>query len=62
MKKNVEDLEPLGNYHLLKYISKPEKVVQIVLFLADPQSGFLTWAANIDGGIGTRLYDPAVIK
>ena len=61
--ENVEGLEQLGNYHPLKHIAEPEEVAQIVLFLAGPQSSFMTGAAvNVDGGIGACLHDPVVAR
>jgi len=61
--ENVEGLEQLGNYHPLKHIAEPEEVAQIVLFLASPQSSFMTGAAvNVDGGIGACLHDPVVAR
>ena len=61
--ENVEGLQQLGDYHPLKHIAQPEEVAQIVLFLAGPQSSFMTGAAvNVDGGIGACLHDPVVAR
>lgn len=61
--ENLEGLEQLGNYHPLKHIAEPQEVAQIVLFLASPQSSFMTGAAvNVDGGIGACLHDPVVAR
>lgn len=57
---NPDGLKELGAYHPLNRIAKPEEVAQAVLFLANPQAGFITGAAiNVDGGIGAYLHDPA---
>jgi NAD(P)-dependent dehydrogenase (short-subunit alcohol dehydrogenase family) len=61
--ENVEALQQLGDYHPLRHIAEPEEVAQIVLFLAGPQSSFMTGAAvNVDGGIGACLHDPVVAR
>jgi NAD(P)-dependent dehydrogenase (short-subunit alcohol dehydrogenase family) len=61
--ENIEGLQQLGDYHPLKHIAEPEEVAQIVLFLAGPQSSFMTGAAvNVDGGIGACLHDPVVAR
>ncbi len=61
--ENIEGLQQLGDYHPLKHIADPEEVAQIILFLAGPQSSFMTGAAvNVDGGIGACLHDPVVAR
>ena len=47
----------------ISFADTPEEVAQIVLFLAGPQSSFMTGAAvNVDGGIGACLHDPVVAR
>ena len=58
-KNNPNGLEELGVYHPIGRIAQPEEVARVVMFLAGPQSSFLTGAAvNVDGGISACLHDP----
>jgi len=54
-----EGLKQLGSYHPLGRIAQPEEIARVALFLAGPQSSFMTGnAINVDGGIGACLHDP----
>ena len=54
-----KEFKKLSMMHPVKRIAEPEEIAQLALFLASPQSEFLTGASiNIDGGIGFRLHDP----
>lgn len=58
-KEDPEGFRQLGEYHPLKRIAQPEEIARVALFLAGPQSSFMTGnAINVDGGIGGCLHDP----
>jgi NAD(P)-dependent dehydrogenase (short-subunit alcohol dehydrogenase family) len=60
---NLDGLQQLGHYHPLQRIARPDEVAQVALFLASPQTSFMTGSAiNVDGGIGACLHDPVVSK
>ncbi len=56
-------LKVLGSYHPLGRIAEPGEVANVALFLAGPQSSYITGSAlNVDGGIGAVLHDPVVAR
>jgi len=56
-------LDSLGRYHPLGRIADPAEVARVVLFLAGPESGFITGAElRVDGGIGALLHDPEACR
>ena len=58
-KNNPNGLGELGVYHPIGRIAQPEEVAKVVLFLAGPQSSFITGTAvMVDGGISACLHDP----
>lgn len=58
-KKYPECMQRLNDVHPLKRIGKPEEVAELASYLASKEAGFITGASiRIDGGIGSRLYDP----
>jgi NAD(P)-dependent dehydrogenase (short-subunit alcohol dehydrogenase family) len=62
-KEDLEGLYRLGEFHPLGRIAQPEEIAHVVLFLAGPQSGFMTGnAINVDGGIGGCLHDPVKME
>jgi NAD(P)-dependent dehydrogenase (short-subunit alcohol dehydrogenase family) len=55
-----DGLSRLAGYHPSGCIGKAEEVAALVLMLASSASKYLTGAIiNIDGGISSRLFDPA---
>lgn len=57
---NSEAFTALKNVHPLRRIAEPEEIARIALFLASDQATFLTGATiYADGGVLSRLHDPA---
>jgi NAD(P)-dependent dehydrogenase (short-subunit alcohol dehydrogenase family) len=57
---NEKALAELEGVHPLKRIADPDEIARIALFLASKDSSFLTGATIFaDGGILSRLHDPA---
>lgn len=57
---NPEAFAALENVHPLKRIAEPSEIARLALFLASAESGFLTGSTlYADGGILSRLHDPA---
>lgn len=64
LKAGFEDNEKayaaLKNVHPLKRVAEPEEIARIALFIASEQCSFLTGSTiYADGGILSRLHDPA---
>lgn len=60
-KGNKKGLTVLSDYHPLKRIAAPKEIAESVLFLTSQRSSFTTGTiVNVDGGIGSCLYDPAL--
>ncbi|MCX8042727.1 MAG: SDR family oxidoreductase [Desulfobacterota bacterium] len=58
--RNPEAFRMLKDCHPLKRIARPEEIAEVIFFLANEQASFITGAAiAVDGGIGSRLFDPA---
>ncbi len=56
---NVEGFLKLDRHHPTQCIGKPEEIAQIAVMIASDKLQFLNGASiQLDGGIGTRLYDP----
>ena len=57
---NEEGLAKLAAYHPSQCIGTPEDIAGVALALASSFSTYMSGAIiNVDGGIGSRLYDPA---
>lgn len=57
---NEEAFAALEDVHPLKRIAEPDEIARIALFLASPDAAFITGATiYADGGILSRLHDPA---
>ena len=57
---NPEAFAALEGVHPLKRIAEPEEIARTALFLASKEASFLTGATlYADGGILSRLHDPA---
>ena len=57
---NEAALRALGAYHPQGRIATPREVAEAVAFLASDAASFVNGAClAVDGGIGSRLYDPA---
>jgi NAD(P)-dependent dehydrogenase (short-subunit alcohol dehydrogenase family) len=57
---NPEGLTRLARFHPLGRIGEPAEVADLAVFLASDRAGFLNGAVvALDGGIGSRLHDPA---
>ena len=55
-----DDLASLGHCHPLGRIALPEEIARTAVFLASEDASFINGAAlDVDGGIGSRLNDPA---
>ncbi len=61
---NQDDVvDSLGRYHPLGRIAEAAEVARVALFLAGPESGFMTGAElRVDGGIGVCLHDPEACR
>ena len=61
---NQDDVvDSLGRYHPLGRVAEAAEVARVALFLAGPESGFITGAElRIDGGIGVCLHDPEACR
>lgn len=56
---NQQKFSDLKNFHPTKSIGAVEDVVRASIFMTDANNNFLNGAViNLDGGIGSRLYDP----
>ena len=59
-KDNPEKYDELASYHPAGRIAAPEEVARLALFLCSENARFITGSdIPIDGGIGSRLHDPA---
>ncbi len=57
---NTEGLDKLAACHPSRCIGMPEDVAGLVFSLTEQSSHYITGAIiNVDGGIGSRLFDPA---
>jgi NAD(P)-dependent dehydrogenase (short-subunit alcohol dehydrogenase family) len=57
---NAKAFAALEEVHPLKRIAEPDEIARIALFLASKEASFLTGATIFaDGGILSRLHDPA---
>ena len=57
---DAQGLATLASYHPSRCIGTPEDVADAVLALASSRSNYITGAIlNLDGGISSRLFDPA---
>ncbi|MCQ8185147.1 SDR family NAD(P)-dependent oxidoreductase [Parvularcula maris] len=57
---NPEGFAALGSAHPVGRIGHPEEIADLAVFLASGQAGFLTGTTvYADGGVLSRLYDPA---
>ncbi|MEM8770347.1 MAG: SDR family oxidoreductase [Pseudomonadota bacterium] len=58
--KNEAALKALKNVHPMKRIAETDEIARIALFLVSPDASFLTGATlYADGGVLSRLHDPA---
>jgi NAD(P)-dependent dehydrogenase (short-subunit alcohol dehydrogenase family) len=57
---NINGLNELSNYHPTGTLGDPEEVARLAHLIASEQLPFLNGSCiNIDGGIRSRLHDPA---
>lgn len=57
---NIDGLNELSNYHPTGTLGDPEEVARLAHLIASEQLPFLNGSCiNIDGGIRSRLHDPA---
>jgi NAD(P)-dependent dehydrogenase (short-subunit alcohol dehydrogenase family) len=57
---NINGLNELSNYHPTGTLGDPEEVARLAYLIASEQLPFLNGSCiNIDGGIRSRLHDPA---
>lgn len=55
-----DQLALLGNMHPIGRIADPHEIARTAVFLASPEASFITGVSfNVDGGILSRLHDPA---
>ncbi|MCZ6714684.1 MAG: SDR family oxidoreductase, partial [Deltaproteobacteria bacterium] len=61
---NQDDVvDSIGRYHPLGRIAEAAEVARAALFLAGPDSSFITGAElRVDGGIGACLHDPEACR
>lgn len=59
-KESPEGLSQLAEHHPTRRIGNPDEVADLVRYLAESPSPFLNGAiVGLDGGISSRLHDPA---
>ena len=57
---NKDKLQELGDFHPVGRIAHPKEIADLALFLISQNASFINGAVfDLDGGISSRLYDPA---
>lgn len=56
---NPTALTKLGSFHPLERIAEASEIAEVIRFLCEEKSSFVTGASwSVDGGIGSLLHDP----